>query len=222
MKEMNIAPVLAGAILREQIGGKYDVCFQETRISDIPFDRSIKQGGKESPSLFNLMMKSVFRTMQKEWKNLRMEIKMRGSEADHEEERVSHVIFTDNCYLFAETKSQMLKMIGDATENLKKRGLDWKEDKMELISWCLDGKIGDLKIAGGGKEYMIKEVDSLRTMGAPVTKEADSMSDMRFRMNKADMAMWMDMKFFTRLKAGVGTKRWSMPHTDGRAGIWIS
>ena len=57
MREIGIAPVLAGAILREQIGGKYDNCFQETRISDIPFDKSIKQGGKESPCLFNLMMK---------------------------------------------------------------------------------------------------------------------------------------------------------------------
>ena len=30
MKDMKIAPVLAEAILREQIGGKYDICFQET------------------------------------------------------------------------------------------------------------------------------------------------------------------------------------------------
>ena len=57
MKEIGIALVLAGAILREQIGGKCDICFQETRSSDIPFDKSIKQGGKESPCLFNLMMK---------------------------------------------------------------------------------------------------------------------------------------------------------------------
>ena len=104
MREIGIAPVLAGAILREQIGGKYDNCFQETRISDIPFDMSIKQEGKESLCLFNMMMKSVFRTMQKEWKNLRIGIKIRGSEADHEEDRGSHMIFTDNCYIFAETK----------------------------------------------------------------------------------------------------------------------
>ena len=64
MKEMDIAPILAEAILREQIGGRYDICFQETRISDIPFDKSIKQGGKESPSLFNLMMRSTFKTLQ--------------------------------------------------------------------------------------------------------------------------------------------------------------
>ena len=52
MKGMDIAPVLLEAILREQIGVKYDICSQETRISGIPFDKSTKQGGKESPCWF--------------------------------------------------------------------------------------------------------------------------------------------------------------------------
>ena len=56
-------------------------------------------------------------------------------------------------------------------------------------------KVGDLKIEEGEKEYVINEVNSLKTMGALFTKEADSMSAMIFRMNKADKAMWMDMKF---------------------------
>ena len=72
MKDMKIVPVLAEAILRKQIGGKYDICFQETRITGIRFDKSIKQGGKESPCLFNLMMRSVFRVLQDEWKRKRM------------------------------------------------------------------------------------------------------------------------------------------------------
>ena len=63
MKEMDIAPVLAGAILREQISSKYDICFQETRISGIHFDRSIKQGGKESPCLLSLLQ-NVARKME--------------------------------------------------------------------------------------------------------------------------------------------------------------
>ena len=33
-------------------------------------------------------------------------------------------------------------------------------------------------------------------MGALITKEADSMSAMKFRMSKADKALWMDMKFY--------------------------
>ena len=43
MKEMGIDPILARAMLREQIGGKYDISFQEIRITGIPFDISIKQ-----------------------------------------------------------------------------------------------------------------------------------------------------------------------------------
>ena len=44
--EMEIAPVLVEAILREQIGDTYDICFHKTRISGIPFDKSIKEGGR--------------------------------------------------------------------------------------------------------------------------------------------------------------------------------
>ena len=65
MKKMNNAPTLAGAISREQVGGRYDIYFQETRISCIPFEKSIKQGGKESPCLFNLMTESIIRKIQK-------------------------------------------------------------------------------------------------------------------------------------------------------------
>ena len=98
MKEMKIAPVLAEAILREHIVGKYDICFQETKISGIHFDKSIKQGGKESPSLFNLMMRSVFRALQEEWKVLRMSVKTRNSVGRQQEDRVSHMIFADICF----------------------------------------------------------------------------------------------------------------------------
>ena len=64
VKEMVIAPVLVGAILREQIGGKCDICFQETWVPGIPLDKSIKQGGRESPCMFKLMVRSVLRALQ--------------------------------------------------------------------------------------------------------------------------------------------------------------
>ena len=68
MKELEINPVLAEAILRKQIRGKYGISFQEMTVSGIPFDTSIKQGGKESPSLFNMMMHSVFMVLQEKWR----------------------------------------------------------------------------------------------------------------------------------------------------------
>ena len=75
MKEMGIAPMLAGAILRAQIGGRYDICFQEARVCGIPFDKSIKHGGKESPCLFNMMIRSVFKPLQEKWDEIRWVLK---------------------------------------------------------------------------------------------------------------------------------------------------
>ena len=47
-------------------------------------------------------------------------------------------------------------MIGDATEDLKKKGSDWQEDQMELISRCLSGKVGDLHVEDRGKGKLVK------------------------------------------------------------------
>ena len=206
MKDMDIVPLLAGAILRDQMGDKYDICSQETRISGIPFDKSIKQGGKEISCLFNLMIRSVFRTLQEKWNMLRMSGKMRKSEVRQEEDRVSHMICAENCYLFAESKEHTLKMIADATEELKKRGLDWKEDQMELISWCLCKDDGDLHVEAGGKKYVIREVEALKAMGALISKEGDSTRAMKFRMNTEDKALWMDMKFYKNNGIAEGRK----------------
>ena len=87
-------------------------------------------------------------------------------------------------------------MIEDATWEMKKKGLDWKEEEMELIS----------HLENGGKKYVIKEVTSLQAMGALISKEADSMSALKFRMNKADKALWMDMKFYKNNGIAEGRK----------------
>ena len=70
--------MLAGAISWEEIGGRYDIYFQETRVSGTSFDKSIKQGGKESPCLVNMMMRSVFKLLQEKCK--KVGVKMRTSE----------------------------------------------------------------------------------------------------------------------------------------------
>ena len=48
-------------------------------------------------------------------------------------------------------------------------------------------------------------------MGALITKEANSMSAMKFWMSKADKALWMDMKIYKRKRVAEGRK-----HTNYR------
>ena len=46
----------------------------------IPFDKSIKHDGKESPSLFDMMMRGVFKPLQEKWKEEKMGVRMRTGE----------------------------------------------------------------------------------------------------------------------------------------------
>ena len=137
---------------------------------------------------------------------MRMGVKIRNSIGRQEEDRISHMICTDNCYLFAESKEQIIKMIENATEELKRKGLDWKEDERELISWGFYEEMGDIHLEDGSKKYVIKEVAALQAMGALISKEADSMSTLKFRMNKADSALWLDMKFYENNGIAEGRK----------------
>ena len=77
---------------------------------------------------------------------------------------------------------------------------------MELIVWGFHEKIGDIHLENRDKNYDIKEVTSLQAMGALISKEADSMTALKFRMNKADKAMWMDMEFYTNKGIAEGKK----------------
>ena len=50
-------------------------------------------------------------------------------------------------------------------------------------------------------------METLKAMGALILKEADSMSALTFRMNKADKAQWMDMKFYKNKGIAGGRKQ---------------
>ena len=174
---------------------------------------------------------------------MRMVVKIRNSVGRREEDRINHMTFADNCYLFVESKEQIVQMIEDATEELKKKGFDWKDEEMELISWGFYEGVGDIYPEIRDKKYVIREVTSLQAMGALISKEADSVSALKFRMNKVDKALWMDMKFykkmqkarntkvterwcsrafFTHVKGGFGTRKWWTLCTGGSAGTWTS
>ena len=80
---------------------------------------------------------------------------MRTNEGQEEERRVSHMFFADNCYLFVASKEVIRRMIVDTTEELRKRGLDWKEDQIEMMAWGFEWRSGDLPIEVGEKKHVI-------------------------------------------------------------------
>ena len=71
MRDFNMIATLASVLLREQFESKYEVFFfSKTRESNIAHDRSIKQSGKDSPSL---VMKKMARTLHHKLKKRKKE-----------------------------------------------------------------------------------------------------------------------------------------------------
>ena len=91
-------------------------------------------------------------------------------------------------------------MIADTTEELRRRG---KEDQMELMAWGFEEKFGDVLLEVDERKCRIEEVEALRPL---ITKEADSMSAMRFRMMTADKAFWMDIRVYRNNEIAEGRK----------------
>ena len=127
--------------------------------------QSSKVGRKAQPCS-TLIMGSVFKPLQEKWKEEKMGVRMRTGEGQQEEYRVSHMIFADHCYLFAASEEEIRKMIADTTEELRKRGSDWKEFQMELMAWGFGGKIGDVLLDVDERKNRIEEVETLQVMGA--------------------------------------------------------
>ena len=67
-----------------------------------------------------MMVSGVFKSLQENWNDGKMGVRMRAGERQQQEYRASVMIFTENCCLFLASKEEIRKMIVNTTE-------DWKE-----------------------------------------------------------------------------------------------
>ena len=88
-------------------------------------------------------------------------------------------------------------MIVDATEELKKKGLHWKEDQMELFLWGLCEKVGDLHVKNGVKKHAMDGHEILQEHRNCWGKETQNGTE-----------KWYNTRFFTEVKAGAVTRKW--------------
>ena len=69
MKDFSIHPTLATAMLREQLGGKNHICFQERHSDGNGVDRSIKQEGWEKTTVLEVQeANSVVSDQERTWR----------------------------------------------------------------------------------------------------------------------------------------------------------
>ena len=128
-------PALAMALLCGKVGGCNVVSFQGITVDDLGFDRSIKQGGRESylvrhgDALFAETSQCAAR------KERRQGYRTRTCTRDEDDDLlISNMIFADSCYILASIRS-MLEMAQSATEKIMQCDLEWKANEMQSACW---------------------------------------------------------------------------------------
>ena len=81
-----------------------------------------------------------------------------------------------------------------------------EEEEMELMSWELYDEMEDIYFENRERGICDQRSDNLASPGALISKEADSMSALKFRTNKSDKALWMDIKFYKNQGIAAGRK----------------
>ena len=90
-----------------------------------------KQGGVETPELFNIMMEVIFADVFEKW------CRCKCGFALNEEgtERLTHSIWADNIFILATSVEEFVSMTQDMTHAIVQFGFTWKSSSLECL-WC--------------------------------------------------------------------------------------
>ena len=94
---------------------------------NLPFNACLKQGGMDSPYGWNLIMAYIFAPLHEAWIKAGYGIRL------DEYTTLTHVIWSDNLFLFATSKMHLSSMFSSLTSSLTYNKLFWKHDSLWML-----------------------------------------------------------------------------------------
>mmetsp|Transcript_76614 Transcript_76614/g.173276 ORF Transcript_76614/g.173276 Transcript_76614/m.173276 type:complete len:229 (-) Transcript_76614:25-711(-) len=124
MEESAVPARLVQAITRELLGNTCEVSFQDinTEKESLHFNKTIRQGGKEGPTLWNCHLKVCTHRLIKSWNERNFGVQIRSNRHRKDPLRITHLFWADNVYVVAENCTQMMMMLMELTDCLAKTG----------------------------------------------------------------------------------------------------
>ena len=101
----------------------------EVRVEGVPYTKGGRQGGSETPFIWNRLLDSIMTPLAKEWEN-----RGYGLQMPSEAPRLTHLIWADNIWIIAESITQARKMMKMLTGALLARRLVWKDGSLEFLA----------------------------------------------------------------------------------------
>jgi len=106
---------------------------------------------------------------------------------------ITHILWADNVFLFAQSFSMMQEMENDVTKVLAKRNLFWKPRSLEWLS-CSMGvsaqQVEGFRLPNDQGSHAVKRVQVLEALGAMIHQDGNTTVSVDHRISKAQACFW--------------------------------
>ena len=187
-------PNLVRAILREISFMRCNITLPGASPSDrFKMQAGGKQGGVETPELFNLMVEYALDPSVVRWKLQGMGFHF-GARDNHP---LSHLVFADNIFIVARSAAEFATMAQEVTEAIYDIGFKWKPSSLECM---VCGSRSQVPVHApfvlAPEPLTFRIVESLVTLGVLLNQQAETMVSLEYRLCKAEALYWKNDQVF--------------------------
>ena len=190
LRARRVHPTLARALLQEYQDLRARVSVGDSGPSDwFPYTKGGRQGGAETPEVFNLVVEFLLEPVIEEWRQRGLGFTM------GEHEPITHAVWADNFYVFSKDPQEAAIMFEDITQAFYEAGFSWKPDSLQVLlshsfheqaSMCIDTLLY-------GKSD-IPVVDKMLVLGTMLVREGSTATSMEYRFSQAARCYWSHSK----------------------------
>ena len=204
LDKLGIAPWLILALYETLHTARAVVCFQGVAAKhSTPINNCVKQGGCESPLLFNLSLYVVLRGLVESWKTKGYGINIRGvPEYTTDSYRTTHFCWADNIIVLGENRTQLKLMMTEFTHVLRQAGFKWKHSSLEYLQFGFDPDVPnnyeDITIDTADDSYVFPyKPHGTHILGVAVPSSCRMGEIINHRCAIARKTFWADRSFYT-------------------------
>eukprot|EP00973_Karenia_brevis_P093483 12417512-Karenia_brevis.AAC.1 len=148
-----------------------------------PFNRCAKQGGKEAPWEWNLVMRHALDLCRDKWTRSGLGINMPVVGP------VMYVVWADNVYFISHHALEVQHMAQDFTNVLQSFRLQWKPESLEYLSTD-PGSPKTLTLWQEHECLEVPQVEVMEVLGAKIARDGNTLTSMRHRLGRATACFW--------------------------------
>ena len=192
-------PGLVNAFMQEYYDLRGRVSIADSGHSEwFEFSKGGRQGGSETPGLFNTIMEMIAEPLVESWK-------ARGfGWVMDEMDPFTHAVWANNWFLVGKSVEEAMIMMKELTQAVLSSGLRWKPESLEMMTSMAMAQVqGETFVASDGSVINIKAVEVLSVLGILRDRGGNTGTSVDFRLSRAEACFWKNFGVLSVKEGGV-------------------